>query len=129
MRRIPIIAALLIAGLSAWGQDTPLPGDPNQTWNLTSCTTVGHSTRLTVKGPSWMTLWYKDSAEDGCGSYAMGDTFVRIQLPLDWGGAQVACPLYMYSDWKEELPHSFEHRENKANFDWWCARIVSERVR
>jgi hypothetical protein len=126
MKRIIILAALLTAGLSAWGQDKSMPGDPAQTWNLTSCKVVGKSTRLIVSGPSRMTLWYQDSAKDGCGSYTMGDTFVRIMLPWDWGGAQVACPLYMYADWKEELPLSFEHKENKAIFDWWCARIVSE---
>lgn len=103
-----------------------MPGDPNEKWNLTSCEIVGKATRLKVSGPTRMTLLYADSAKDGCGSYRMGDTFVRVQLPILWGGAQVACPLYMYADWKEELPLTFKHEENKAKFDWWCAKIVSE---
>lgn len=118
---------LLTAGLSAWGQDH-MAGDPSQTWKLTSCTIVGKATRLTVNGPTRMTLLYENSADDGCGSYTMGDKFVRVMLPWDWGGGQVACPIYMYGNWEEELPLTFQDREKKATFVQDCARIVAERT-
>jgi hypothetical protein len=96
-------------------------------WRVTSCTLERTSTKVTLNGSSYMGIRFAENANDGCGSFHIGDEYKRVQLPFLWGAQEVMCPTYLYNT-PTKLALTFNTPSNKAIFDWYCGSIIRESI-